>query len=61
MSQVLIFFRENLATILVAGLVLLALLLALRSVLRRRKQGGCAGCSSCSDCSVGCHCQEERE
>lgn len=41
---------DYLVIALIAGLVILAL----RSVLRRRKRGGCAGCGSCAGCRKPC-------
>jgi len=50
---------NNRGTLLVGALVLLALFFAARSVVKKRKQGGCVGCSGC-DSADGCpHCAAE--
>jgi hypothetical protein len=45
------------------GILLLAVaagvVLAIRSMLRRRKRGGCCGCGNCSGCS-GCGADRRR-
>lgn len=46
---------ENIATILIAALVLFAVFFAARSVWRKKKQGQCIGCDSaagCENCSL---------
>jgi len=51
---------DNFGTLLVGALVLLALFFAARSVVKKRKQGGCVGCSGC-DSADGCpHCTAEQ-
>ncbi len=50
------------ATLVVGLLLLVAVILAIRSVLRDHKKGGCThGCSGCSlsGCGGGCHCDHE--
>lgn len=39
----------NYADVLIAGLVILALILAVRWIIRQKKRGSCAGCSGCSN------------
>lgn len=43
-------------TLIVLAVLALVVFLAVRSLLRARKNGGCSGCSGgCSGCSGGCH------
>ncbi len=45
---------SNLSNIIIVAVLLAAVLFALRSVVKKRKSGGCGcGCSGCSGCS-GC-------
>lgn len=52
------FLGSNLATIVVALLVLVALGLAVYKMIRDKREGkhscSCGGCSGCSGCSCGC-------
>lgn len=47
----------NYADVLIAGLVLLALILAVRWIIRQEKRGSCAGCAGCSACSGPGNCK----
>lgn len=42
-------------TIIVSAVLLVALGMAVRYLLKNRKSGGCVGCSGCSG---SCHCSE---
>lgn len=46
------FFSENIATLFIGAMLLLALFFAGRSVYKKRRQGGCAGCSGCNGNTV---------
>ena len=48
----------NLSTIIVGLIVLAAVALALRAVLRQSKKGGCAGCSGCSGACSHAECRQ---
>ena len=47
----------NYADVLIVGLVVLALILAVRGIVRQKKRGGCAGCDGCSACSSAANCK----
>lgn len=47
----------NYADVLIAGLVILALILAVRWIIRQKKRGGCAGCAGCAACSDSGNCK----
>lgn len=47
----------NYADVLIAGLVILALILAVRWIIRQKKRGSCAGCAGCSACSNSGNCK----
>ncbi len=53
------FLMNNLSTILVGGVLLIALVLI---VLGLRKKGSCSSCSSCAGCSSSgvCHPEEHK-
>lgn len=42
------FLSQYLSTILIAGAILFACLLALRSLRKTRAKGGCCGCEGCA-------------
>ena len=42
--------------IIVLSVLAAAVILAVRSIIKARKSGGCAGCSGCSGCSHSCSC-----
>ena len=55
------FLTENLATVVISGILVLFVALAIRSIVKSKKKGACAGCSGCashqkeeSPC-CGCH------
>ncbi|MBN7773402.1 FeoB-associated Cys-rich membrane protein [Clostridium aminobutyricum] len=53
----------NAATIVISIILVGLILLAIRSVYRSTKQGGCVGCSHCSDSENNesgsdCHCHD---
>jgi|GEM_PF-985296 hypothetical protein len=51
----------NIVDIIVGGLVLLALILAIRKIVKQKKSGGCCyGCSGCTSAGA-CHAYEEFE
>ena len=39
--------------------ILVAVILAARSVFNSTKSGGCMGCGSCENCGRNCHKEEE--
>lgn len=49
----------NVGTLIIAALVLLAVFFAVRSIWKRRKQGGCAGCPNCAACVGTAACTKQ--
>ena len=41
--------------------ILVAVILAARSVFNSTKSGGCMGCGSCENCGRNCHKEEDEE
>lgn len=53
----LLFFSENLATIIISLILLIVIFIIIRKMIRNKKNGvscscGCGGCSGCSSCDT---------